>query len=113
MTGRGSSTPLALQLLRLQCKNLETVLKLRGWISQLNLIQDQLQTQVNDTINASRHLDNIEKAIKNYEPKEEASKQWPAGTHHADEGDLEVVYELIMRPPTASLAKVHRPTKGK
>ena len=116
MAGKCSSVPMGLQLLRLRRKNLETILKLRGWISQLHIIQDQLQQQVTDTINTSQHLESIEKTIKTWEPKEpkeETPDEWPAGTHEADTGELQVVYELIMCPPTASLNKVHRRGKGK
>ena len=83
-------------------------MKLRGWISQLHIIQNQLQQQVTDSINITQHLESIEKTIQTWEPKEAKEEIPDEWAHDADAGDLQVVYELIMRPPTASLNKVHR-----
>ena len=92
-------------------------MKLRGWISQLQIMQNQIQQQVTDSINITQHLESIEKTIRTWEPREEKEEMHEAydephdaqeWAEDADAEDLQVVYQLIMRPPTASLNKVHR-----
>ena len=99
-------------------------MRLRGWISQLQIMQNQIQQQVIDSINITQNLENIEKTIRTWEPREEKedehevhdeptkAQEWP---EDAEGEDLQVVYQLVMKPPTASLSKVprHRGPKGK